>query len=160
MCQYGKAVCLQAWQGCLQVWQGCLQVWQGCLQVWQGCIAQALCWHADHAAQTSTTDSGRSVQDTASDCCAEGPRVCCPASASCPGHAAQLQVYVIISHVASSDESSHNNLVICSVTITNGSCRSSLRCELVSFLLPACGVQPEYGGKPRASFASLCHALC
>ena len=135
VCQYGKAVCLQAWQGCLQVWQGC--------------IAQALCWHADHAAQTSTTDSGRSVQDTASDCCAEGPRVCCPASASCPGHAAQLQVFVIISDVASSDESSHNDLVICGVTITNGSCTSSLRCELVSFLLPACGVQPEYGGKPR-----------
>ncbi len=37
------------------------------LQVWQAYIAQALCWYADHAAQTSTTDSGRSVQDTASD---------------------------------------------------------------------------------------------
>ena len=127
----------------------CLQVWQACVQVRQACIAQALCWHADHAAQTSTTDSGRSVQDTASDCCAEGPRVCCPASASCPGHAAQLQVFVIISHVASSDERSHSALVMCNVTITNGSRRRLLRCELVSSPLPACGVQPEYGGKPR-----------
>ena len=146
VCKYGSADCLQAWQGCLQVWQAC--------------IAQALCWHADHAAQTSTTDSGRSVQDTASDCCAEGPRVCCPASASCPGHAAQLQVFVINSHVDSSDGCGHNDLVICHVMITNGSCRSSLRSKLVSSPLPACGVQLGYGGKPRASFASLCRALC
>lgn len=39
--------------------------------------------------------------------------------------------------------------VICTVTMTNGSCNSLLGFKLMSSPLPACGVQPGYGDKPR-----------